>query len=230
MKKEKRKKEIFDWIIKIVLIVIIVILLLHNCSLIKNKTISKVPTGNVDVIEIICDKKDVCVVDNKNNDDSINNNSNNEVPVNGDDNADEPDKLIVEDNQITWNGEKEAKIFKSSMYEFNDVIAPESSNTYQFVVKNGTIYNLKYTINFEETNVYDINMKYKLRKNDDYLIDHYVSYDELNISDMILNSNENDTYYLEWKWVSSNNDTSIGRTPDAYYGLTIKVEAESINE
>ena len=52
------------------------------------------------------------------------------------------------------------------MYELTDVIAPESSNTYQFVVKNGTEYNLKYKIDFIENNPYQINMKYKLKKND----------------------------------------------------------------
>ena len=116
------------------------------------------------------------------------------------------------------------------MYYFSDIVAPESSNTYQFVVKNSTEYKLKYNITFVEDNTYHINMKFKLKKNDTYLVDHYVSYNDLNISDILINSKSNDTYYLEWKWISSNNDTSIGKTPDAYYGLTIKVEAESVNE
>jgi len=125
---------------------------------------------------------------------------------------------------------KKAKIFTNSMYKFRNVIAPESSNTYQFVVKNATDYNLKYTIDFVESNEHNINMKYKLKKNDTYLIDHYVSASELNISQMMLNVSSNDTYYLEWKWISSSNDTNIGKTPNAYYELAIKVEAESIDE
>ena len=131
---------------------------------------------------------------------------------------------------VTWNGSTTLKIFTNSMYQFKDLIAPESSNTYQFIVKNATEYNLKYKISFEEFNKYNINMKFKLKKNDTYLIDHYVSASELNVDEMILNITENDTFYLEWKWISSSNDTSIGKTPDAYYGLTIKVEAESIND
>ena len=53
---------------------------------------------------------------------------------------------------------------------------------------------------------------------------------ELNITNQLLNTNNKDTYQLEWKWVSSTNDTSIGTNPEAVYGLQIEVKAESINE
>ena len=43
----------------------------------------------------------------------------------------------------------------------------------------------------------------------------------------MLGSSDNDTYYLEWKWISSDNDTSIGKNPDSKYGLTIEVKAGS---
>ena len=76
----------------------------------------------------------------------------------------------------------------------------------------------------------NINMKYKLKKNDTYLIDHYVKATELNIPEMLLNTNQNDTYYLEWKWISSSNDTEIGVMGNAKYGLKIEVKAESVNE
>ena len=72
-------------------------------------------------------------------------------------------------------------------------------------------------------------MKYKLKKNDTYLIDHYVSADELSASEIFLNNNQSDTYYLEWKWISSENDTQIGKTIDANYGLKIEIKAESTN-
>lgn len=128
---------------------------------------------------------------------------------------------------VTWNGSTDLKIFSKTSYPIEGKIAPESSNMYQFIVKNNTIYKLKYQINFIETNDYNINMKYKLKKNDEYIIDHYVSASELNINDIILNSNENDTYYLEWKWVSSSNDTEVGANPESYYGLKINIKAES---
>ena len=145
----------------------------------------------------------------------------------------EDEKLKVYDEDhtpITWNGSSNLKIFTNSMYSVEGVIAPESSNTYQFVIKNSTKFNIKYSINFIETNDYHINMKYRLKKNDTYIVSEYSSYDQLNVSDYLLNSNDFDTYYLEWKWISSDNDTLIGKEHEAKYGLEIKVEAESVNE
>ena len=142
------------------------------------------------------------------------------------------EKLSVFDDEhtpVTWDGANDLKIFEKTLYTVDGKIAPESSNTYQFVVRNNTKYNIKYDIDFIETNPYNINMKYKLKKNDTYLIDHYVSASELNINDMTLESSNNDTYYLEWKWVSSDNDTQIGTTANASYGLKIEIKAESTN-
>ena len=260
-KKEVNKKN--DSIIKIILIIIIIILLLHNCCIIskEKKNNKKIPTGNVDIIDIICDKEDTCeIIDNNNtnqkiidsNKDNIirpdnitpgnntttnnnkNNNDSNENNNNNDNNEEtEPEEdikdLIVYDKNITWHGETPANIFTNSMYELKDRIMPEASNTYQFVVKNGTEYKLKYNIEFTENNPYFINMKYKLKKNNTYIIDHYVSANELNVANALLNAKTNDTYYLEWKWISSDNDTAIGTTPDAKYNLKIYVEAESID-
>ena len=78
-----------------------------------------------------------------------------------------------------------------------------------------------------------MNIKYKLKKGDTYIIDHYVSYNELNMENILLNTKSSDTYYLEWKWVgdSDSNDTLIGQNAnsnDIEYKLEIKIEAESV--
>ena len=144
---------------------------------------------------------------------------------------DETFKIYDNDHDpLTWNGADDLKIFTNSMYGAPGVIAPESSNTYQFVIKNSTKYNIKYSIKFIETNDYHINMKYKLKKNDTYIISEYVYPNQLDINNYLLDSSDSDTYYLEWKWVSSDNDTEIGKDPNSNYGLKIKVEAESVNE
>ena len=272
-----KSKKYIDLIIKIVLVIVIIILLLHNCYLMKKNDNKKIPTGNVDIIEINCDKEDTCTVDKdkkkdsndgKNtesgsiinqyineNDSSVINKSDGENKKNSDKKDDsetknevkpddnviddtEPvneevydeDELLVYDTKLKWEGNTSAKIFVNSMYQLQGVIAPESSNTYQFVVKNSTNYDLKYDLSFIETNPYNINMKYKLKKNNSYLIDHYVSASELDAYDVLINSKTSDTYYLEWKWVSSSNDTEIGTNPDSIYGLNIDMKAESVNE
>ena len=155
----------------------------------------------------------------------------------GGDTPDEPsydDDFYVSDNKIAkWHNESDLNIFEDSMSKVAGKIAPESTNTYKFIVNNGTQYTLKYKISFTETNQDNMNMKFKLKKGDTYLIDHFVSYDQLNIDNMILNTQSSDTYYLEWKWVGDNdsNDTSIGRkatTSSVKYSLKIDVEAESV--
>ena len=146
------------------------------------------------------------------------------------------DDFYVSDNEIVkWHDETDLKIFKdsSNISKVNGKIAPESSGTYKFVVNNGTQYNLNYKISFTETNQRNINMKYKLKKGNTYIIDHYVSYDQLNLDNLPLNTESSDTYYLEWKWVGDNdvNDTQIGKDSKSTtikYTLKIHVEAESV--
>ncbi len=139
-------------------------------------------------------------------------------------------ELVVEDDQIIWNTTNEINVFDTTFGDSNMKIAPESTGMYEFSVQNKTNYILKYSITFNENNNYHINMKYKLKKNDAYVISNYVSYDQLIGTDLILNKNEVDSYVLEWKWVSSDNDTEIGSNPASKYGLTIIIEAEETNE
>lgn len=182
-----------------------------------------------------------------NNSSDNNNNSNNGNNKKDDNKGDNPtpeptpkpeldDDFYVSDNKIVkWNNQTNLNIFKDSskISKVNGKIAPESKGTYKFKVNNGTKYNLKYKISFIEENQHNMNMKFKLKKGNTYLINQYVSYDQLNIDNMVLSSNDFDTYYLEWKWVGDNdtNDTAIGnaaKNNDIEYSLKINVEAESI--
>ena len=140
----------------------------------------------------------------------------------------EKDKVVIKDSSVTWEDETEINIFENVVADTK--IAPESSNTYRFSINNNTEYNVKYDITFIETNDYNINMKYKLRKNNSYVVSEYVSIDEINITDQLLNASKNDVFYLEWKWISGDNDIDLGTNPSASYTLRIEVEAESINE
>jgi len=139
-------------------------------------------------------------------------------------------ELVVKDNNVTWDKNTSIDIFANPLFNGEAKIAPESSNTYRFEINNNTIYNIKYTLSFIETNEYNINMKYKLRKNNTYLFEDYVSASELIAENITLNSSKTDTYYLEWKWISSDNDTEIGKNSNSTYELKIDIKAESINE
>lgn len=139
---------------------------------------------------------------------------------------DEDEKILVEDNKIEWSQNSQLAIFTNSYYNFEDKIAPESSNTYKFVVKNSTKYNIKYDISFTQTNPYHMNMKYRLKKNNTYIVGNYVPYNELNITNQLLSAKKEDTFYLDWKWFSSDNDNAAGEN-SANYKLSILVKAES---
>jgi len=232
-----RNNKILNFVIEIILVIIIIILLLHSCN-IQKKNNKKIPTGNVDIIEITCTDTKTCDVDvDKQSDNKSNFNDTVPVSKETEDNKQEEEKekepetgLVVVDNYtVKWDGKKDLKIFTNSAYELEDRISPESSNTYKFVIKNKTEYKLKYKITFVETNKENINMKYRLKKNDEYLVDSYTTYENINVEDQVFESGENDTYYLDWKWFSSSNDTHVGKI-QAEYSLKIEIEAESINE
>ena len=178
----------------------------------------------------------IIYISNGNKKESSNKNTNsNEQSNKSNSNTDLEGEFYVSDNKIVkWNDNTNLNIFTDSkkISKVNGKIAPESTGIYVFNVNNETKYNLKYNISFIESNEYSINMKYKLKKGNTYLVDQYVSYEQLNINDMLLNSNKTDVYSLEWKWVgdNDNNDTTIGKSAkeeDINYSLKINIEAES---
>jgi len=117
------------------------------------------------------------------------------------------------------------------MYEMENKIAPESTNIYQFILKNNNDYNVKYSIDFTEENIHKINMKYRLVKNNEYIIgneNNWVTYEKLNVKNFFIKAKGTDKYNLEWKWFSSDNDTKIGESINEKYELKIKIEAEQV--
>ena len=245
---EESDKRFIDRIIIAVLVIIIVLLLVHNCGLVRKAEDKKeeptiTETGDVLVIDINCRAKcKVPIKDNPVTDsgdvgdsgNTSNNSGSSNTNTNTGNNTQEEDITGIlevfddEKNAVTWNGSADLKIFTNSMYKVEGKIAPEDTNTYQFKVRNSTDYDLKYNIKFSETNSKNMNMKYKLKKNDTYIVSNWVSYDQLNISNKLINIGNTDVYYLEWKWVSADNDTEIGKN-GADYSLTIDLDAEGIN-
>ena len=228
-KKERKKSNIINFIVYIILTIIIVLLCLKTCTLMNKKEEEpKIPTGNVDIFEIQCDKK-ACIIETDNKEENIPvsnkvNGAQHEVEIN-------EGNVIVEDKDIIWKSINNLRIFSNSMYNYNNIIAPEDSNEYEFKVNNNTIYNVKYSIKFLETNDYSINLKYKLKRGDKYIAgdeENWVDYSKLNINNKNLKISDSDTYYLEWKWVSSDNDALVGNI-SANYQLKIQIDAESIN-
>ena len=168
--------------------------------------------------------------------DTTNNDTNNNTPGNdgntgNDSSISNNEGFFVSNKSIRWDSTNELRIFNNPVYNMDPKIAPGDSNIYQFVVRNNTTYNVIYSIKFNEENDSNLNIKYRLRKGNTYIAgnDGYVDYNQLDQNGIILNSGEKDTYYLEWKWIGTDNDNDVAGI-QAAYSISIEIEAESINE
>lgn len=194
-----------------ILLIFLIYLLIHQFGLINDKK-NKVPTGNVDIIDI--------------NDDNITNDIN-ENPNNNIDKNKLDNNFIVKDNYTIWSN-KRLRIFSNQAYEYYSKIAPGVSNSYDFVIKNNNDFPVLVDISMKEVNPYSINMEYKLRSENSFLAGSsfkYVSVNELSQKNIYLKAHSSKLYSLDWKWIDSYNDTEIGEAVDANYKLLVYVGA-----
>ena len=209
-------------IVIIILIIIIILLLFFR----KGNEILK-PSGNIDIFEITCTNNcDSNKTDKEDDKDEEKKKQEQQAQI---ENEIKENFSVLNKNGVTWDSTKELNIFSNPMFEMKERIAPESSNIYQFIVRNNTIYNLNYDLSFIEENDMNIDMKYRLKKNDKYVVgseEEWVKYTELNLNKISLKSKTSDTYYLEWKWFSGENDTAIGEAGNVEYALKINIKAE----
>lgn len=194
-----------------ILLIFLIYLLIHQFGLINDKK-NKVPTGNVDIIDI----------DGDNITNDINENPNNNIDKNKLDN-----NFIVKDNYTIWSN-KRLRIFSNQAYEYFSKIAPGVSNSYDFVIKNNNDFPVLVDISMKEVNPYSINMEYKLRSENSFLAGSsfkYVSVKKLSQKNIYLKSHSSKLYSLDWKWIDSDNDTEIGEAVNANYKLLVYVGA-----
>ena len=194
-----------------ILLIFLIYLLIHQFGLINDKK-NKVPTGNVDIIDI----------DGDNITNDINENPNNNIDKNKLDN-----NFIVEDNYTIWSN-KRLRIFSNQAYEYFSKIAPGVSNSYDFVIKNNNDFPVLVDISMKEVNPYSISMEYKLRSENFFLAGSsfkYVSVKKLSQKNIYLKAHSSKLYSLDWKWIDSDNDTEIGEAVDANYKLLVYVGA-----
>ena len=144
-------------------------------------------------------------------------------------NIEDDEKLLI----VDWLSEKKTDIFSNSYFE-NSKIAPGVSSEYYFVVKNEKKDDVKYDISFVEKNDSNIPIKYRLKKNNNYVVGNdttWVDVNNLNIKDIFIDSNQNDSYTLEWQWdyiddVNDSSDTIIAMG-NSDYQLSINITARS---
>ena len=248
--KEKKDERLVGMIILILIALIIIIFLIIHCfGLIKHKPL--IPTGNVDIFDIIfgngmscsncncgCNngqKNPECKCDSP---ECVCNGMN--LPMTDEESSNVEYKtgngtlggVEVFDKDVKYSTDTKLNIFKqTSYYVVDDKFAPTSENSYQFVIRNHNNFNIKYDLGITETNDYNINMKYRLKLNGKYVVgdnNNWVTANELNRYNIGLANNSYDVYTLDWKWFESSNDTQVGTDIDSYYTLKLKITATQI--
>ena len=137
----------------------------------------------------------------------------------------EVDKIeLTEENLQILNNTK-LNIFNGLK---DNKIAPKSSGTYRFSVKNKSNHDMIYNIKFEDDMKSFINMKYRLKIDNIFVkgnSDKYVSIDELNLESIIVPKNSINIYSLDWCWEDDDkNDTKVGTMKqDQYYYFKMQI-------
>lgn len=206
----------------------------------------RIPTGRVDEFDIrigvICKSKDDpnCFSDD---DDFIpditpggrRSNNGEEKTVNGktDTDIDREGVVYIDDKNGWYIYQKTLKIFENAAFEFTSKIAPGVSNSYVFKVHNETSNAIRYNIEFLESSEYAINMRYRLKRGDEYIVgsdSEWVGASELISAVKVLPMDGVDSYTLDWEWPYEDNhdalDTKAGEKMASEYGLEIKISFE----
>ena len=145
-----------------------------------------------------------------------------------------------------WNQNEEIDIFGKGS-KTSAIIAPGSSGTYTFVVKNENTHTIEYKITMKKTDEHDYNLKYRLAiKNigdsKKYVAGNgtdagYIEPEQINPSKAELAPGATRIYLLEWIWENDDTpeqnaiDTQLGQNTvnhkkEYTYKLTLTVSAE----
>lgn len=196
------------------LVVVIIIILMIFLSFITIRYFEKInnfiPTGSSDIFNINVDVGD----------------KNIEAPKFEEQNS-ELGRVFASDKNGEYIYQQKLNIFSNPAYQMKAIVAPGDTNEYRFVIKNNTKQDIIYKIKMTEINEYNINMKYRLKKNNTYVIGDkttWVTSNELILENIYLNNNDYSTFSLEWKWFDGENDNYIGKNMTSLYQLNIMID------
>ena len=124
-------------------------------------------------------------------------------------------------------------IFNNAAFQYTNKIAPGVSNTYHFVVHNSSNMNLKYYIEMYEDSEYKVNLKYRLKRKNSYVIGDdqtWVTAQELKTAFENIADSSSDSYSLDWKWFDDDNlsDTIAGENMKSLYKLNVRFYFEAV--
>ena len=255
--KRKKKKNNNNklYIATIIILIIIILLLLWFYFMKKGKTEYKLIPDRAPVefninISCGCNEPDKC--DNKPTNNTSNKtkkkcntsnfpvihiDENEEETVVEEEEEEEPPTIIdgriyVDDVDGDYLYHQTLPIFNNEYFNGTNKIAPGVSGSYDFKVHNESDTNLKYYIKMTEKSEYKVNLKYRLKKEGEYVLGSdtkWVSAKELKTKFSNIDIEGIDNYTLDWKWFDDDkNDYKAGKYMTSDYSLKITIHIESI--
>lgn len=126
-------------------------------------------------------------------------------------------------------------IFNNEKYDGRKIIAPRSKGSAKFGVKNVSNGDIIYDVGFTDQSNYLVNMKYKLKIDNIYIVgdkDHYVTLDQMKVNDITVINGSNNVFTIEWYWEDDDpRDVIVGMAePTQYYTLNLAITAREYHD
>lgn len=140
-------------------------------------------------------------------------------------------QIVVEDNNGEW-------MAQGTIAVLDDMIAPDSSGEYVFILENPHNVNMLYDFSIKEfyngEEIADFPMEFRVRMNNVLLeSEEWHSAEELIYTELVLLPNSTHRFTLEWRWQfesgNDERDTYFGRT-NGEYSLQFQMTAQAHEE
>lgn len=135
----------------------------------------------------------------------------------------------------SWYKNENINLFQNLNVAGEKIIWPGQSGTYNFIISNNSSQDIYYKFSMQDKNDKNINIKYKLKMNNTYIIgdeNNWASIDKMKLDNIYELKDSKTIYELEWKWEDSDNDTQIAKeglaTYTVYIDIYSKLEGESL--
>ncbi len=142
-----------------------------------------------------------------------------------------PTLFVTEEGGPEWKEDELIRVFRNGVYQ-NNKIHPGMEGEYKFCFENRNENRLNYSMTFAEENSYTLNMGYRLRQNNVYVLgteNGYLGVEDLHLEDVTIESKSSAIYTLEWKWLDDDAVDTIAGMEDATYTLHITLNAHIQN-
>lgn len=168
------------------------------------------------------------IINNYSSNNNVNSDNNNEILENP-----EPVVIKVFEDGKQWTQLANLNIFANPYFNDNNIIAPGIKHRYNFDIQNASNKKIIYFIKFKEENNKQINLKYRLKKNNEYVLgdnDKWIYINNQTTNNYILDGRSKEGYSLEWYWEDSDRDTAVGQDKNVSYKIDIEISSAVVEE